>query len=85
MPQQDLLVLTGIGTFFIVIGLCAIFWGRNEEKGYYDSIANRPDEREFLEHWPPRPQFGALKIGGRIAVSIGALMIIMGGILWLWG
>ncbi len=85
MPHQDWLILMGMGGLFILLGLAAIIWGRSEEKKYYDSLSTRTDEREFLEHWPPRPQFGALKIGGRIALAIGVLMIVMSGALWLWG
>jgi hypothetical protein len=85
MPQQDWFLLMGMGGLFILLGLAAIIWGRNEEKDYYDSISSRTDEREFLEHWPPRPQFGALKIGGLIAISIGLLMLLISSAFWLWG
>ena len=78
MPQCDCFVLVGMGGLFILLGLGAIIWGRSEEKSYYDSVSAHPDEREFLEHWPQRPQFGALKIGGRIAIAVGVLMIVMG-------
>ena len=85
MPQQDLFVLIGMGGLFILLGLAAFIWGKREEKSYYDSLSSHPDTREFLEHWPQRPQFGALKIGGWIATTIGILMIVMGGVLWLLG
>ncbi len=88
MPQNDWFVLMGIGGLFILLGLGAIIWGKSEEKSYYDSLSSRPDnadKREFLEHWPQRPQFEALKIGGWIAIAIGVLMIVMGGAFWLWG
>ena len=85
MPQNDLFTLMGIGGLFILLGLAAIIWGKREEKSYYDSLANRHDQREFLEHWPPRPQFGALKTGGLIATAIGVLLVVMGGAFWLWG
>lgn len=85
MPQNNWLVLMGMGGLFILLGLAAIIWDRSEEKSYYDSLSTRPDKREFLEHWPQRPQFGALKIGGRIAIALGLLMIIMGGAFLLWG
>jgi len=84
MPQYDWLMLIGMGGLFVLLGIAAIIWGRREEKSYYDSLSTRTDTREFLEHWPQRPQFGALKIGGRIAIAIGGLMIIMGGAFWLW-
>ncbi|MFC1977002.1 hypothetical protein ACFLWS_01875 [Chloroflexota bacterium] len=85
MPQHDWFVIMGMGGLFILLGLAAIIWGRKEEKGYYDSLSTQADTREFLEHWPRRPQFGALKIGGRIAIAIGVLMIVMSGAFWLWG
>ena len=85
MPQYDWFVIMGMGGLFILLGLAAIIWGRREEKDYYDSLSTQADAREFLEHWPRRPQFGALKIGGRIAIAIGMLMIVMGGAFWLWG
>ena len=85
MPQHDLFVLMGMGGLFIFLGLTAIIWGRSEEKSYYDSLSTRTDTREFLKHWPQRPQFGALKIGGLIAIAIGTPMIVIGGALLLWG
>ena len=85
MSQSDLFTLMGIGGLFILLGLGAIIWGRSEEKSYYNSLSTRRDTREFLEHWPPRPQLGALKIGGRIALAIGVLMIALAGALRLWG
>jgi len=75
----------GMGGLFILLGLGAIIWGRSEEKSYYDSLTTRTDIRESLEHWPQRPQFGALKIGGWIAIALGLLMIIIGGVIWLVG
>ena len=83
MPQHDWFVLIGMGALFILFGLAAIIWGRSEEKSYYDSLSTHTDTREFLEHWPQRPQFGALKIGGWIAIAVGLVMTIMGGIFWL--
>ena len=85
MPQHDWFVLMGMGGLFILLGLGAIIWGRSEEKSYYDSLSTRTDTREYLEHWPQRPQFGALKIGGRIAIAVGVLMLVMGGVLLLQG
>ena len=85
MPQHDCFVLMGMGGFFILLGLGAIIWGRREEKSYYDSLSTRTDAREFLEHWPPRPQFGALKIGGWIALAVGVVVIALGGAFLLWG
>jgi hypothetical protein len=85
MFQQDLFVLMGLGGLFIFLGLGAITWDRREKKSYYDSRSTYTDTREFLEHWPQRPQLGALRIGGWIAVAIGVLLVVMGGSLLLWG
>lgn len=85
MPYNDFWVLMGIGGVFILLGLAAIIWGKREEKSYYDSLSDRADLREYLEHWPQRPEPGALKVGGWIAIAIGVLLAIVGGILWLWG
>ena len=84
MPHQDYFILMGIGGLFIIPGLAAAIWGKKEEQDYYDAIAARPgDAREFMIHWPPRIQPGALKIGGWIAIATGAAMLATGGILVL--
>lgn len=87
MPQRDWLLLISLGGLFILLGVGAIIWDKREERGYYNSLSasGRPDAREFLERWPRRPQFGALKTGGWIAIAIGSVMILVGGIFWLWG
>ncbi|MEE9583428.1 MAG: hypothetical protein V3W01_02040 [Dehalococcoidales bacterium] len=85
MPQTDLLALIGLGGLFILLGVAAIFWGRGERKSYYNAIATRPDVREYMQHTPERPEPGALKIGGVIAISVGLVMLLMGGAFWLWG
>ena len=86
MPHGDGLILIGVGGLFIIIGIAATIWGKREEKGYFDSLSARPgDAREFMEHWPPRPQPGALKIGGWIALTIGFLILVVGIALRLLG
>ncbi|MFC1921065.1 hypothetical protein ACFLYQ_05005 [Chloroflexota bacterium] len=85
MPQTDSIVLMVMGGLFILLGLAAIIWGKKEESSYFDNLSTRPDTREFMERWPPRPQFGALKIGGWIAIAIGILMAVWGFVSWLSG
>ena len=85
MPHYDYLILMGMGGLFILLGLAAIFWGKQEGKSYYDAISARSDVREFVEHEPERPEPGALKIGGWIAIGIGLLMVVIGSAFWLWG
>jgi hypothetical protein len=78
MPNIDSFVLIGMGCLFVILGIAAIIWGKREERMYYDTLSTRPDTREFLDRWPQRPQFGALKIGGWIAIAIGLMMVIWG-------
>ena len=86
MLYQDFFVLMGVGGLFIILGLATVIWGKREEKSYYNSLSTRPgDLREFVKHWPQRPQPGALKIGGWIAIAIGVVMLATGVALWLSG
>jgi len=85
MPPGDCFIMMGIGGFFVILGIILIFWGKGEEKGYYNSLAARSDAREFLEHWPERPRVGAGKIGGWIALAVGLVLAAVGGALWFWG
>ena len=85
MSPQDSVIVLGIGGFFTVAGLAVLFWGRREERKYYDSIAGRHDAREFMEHWPRRAEPGALKVGGWIALALGVIMLILGGVFLIWG
>ena len=82
MTQGDAIILMGLGGGFIVLGIIGIIWGRREEKGYFDALASRSDLREFMNHWPERPQPGALRTGGWIAIAVGAVMLIVRAILW---
>ena len=84
MPQTDLWIMVGLGGLFILLGLGAFFWGRSEEKRYFSAISTRTDVREYMEHTPLRPEPGALKVGGLIAILVGLVMLIM-GVVWLWG
>ncbi|MFC2066662.1 hypothetical protein ACFLUO_06380 [Chloroflexota bacterium] len=77
----DSYILLGIGGFFIILGIASILWGKHEEQNYYNALSTRPDVREFMEHWPIRPQPGALKIGGWIAMTVGLLVLATGIIL----
>jgi len=85
VPGGDYLILMGMGGLFIFLGLVSVIWGRSEERRYYDSLSTRTDVREYLEHEPQRPEPGALKIGGWIAIAIGLVMVAIGGGFWLWG
>jgi ABC-type Fe3+ transport system permease subunit len=75
------LVLAIAGGVFIVLGIISIMWGRHEQRIIDEALTTHTDVREFISHWPERPQPGALKIGGWIAVSLGVLMVVLGLIL----
>jgi len=85
MAYPDYLILMAMGSGFIGAGIGVFFWGKREEKSYYDSLATRTDLREFLEHSPKHPEHSSLKIGGWITIIIGAVMLGVGGGLRLWG
>ena len=83
MASQGWWVAIVLGAVFVLLGLGAVLWGRREEKSYYDALTTRTDLREFFAHWPMRPQPEALKIGGWIAVAVGVVIAIIGGIFGL--
>jgi len=83
MASQDWIMPLVVGGVFIALGVVSILWGRREEKKYYESLTTRTDLREFIAHWPGRPQPGALKVGGWIAVAAGVIIALVGGILGL--
>ena len=85
VPSGDCFILMGMGGFFAILGIILIILGKGEKKAYYDSLAGRPDAREFLERWPERPRVGSLKIGGWVALAVGLVLVVMGGAFWLWG
>ena len=85
MLERDWLIAMGMGGVFLLLGIVTIFWGRGEEKSYYDAISSRHDVREYVEHQPQRPEPGALKVGGWIAIAIGLVALLIGGLLWLSG
>ena len=81
MSVRDCLILIGVGGLFLVLGIMMYTWGKREEESYYGEVAKRPgDTREFMERWPPRQQPGALKLGGVIAIGLGAILLVTGGI-----
>ena len=78
MSQGDVSALFVIGGVFILLGVAVIIWDWVEKKGYFNSISHHLDTREFLDGWPRRPQFGALKTGGWIGIIIGVALLVLG-------
>ena len=84
MSHEDWFILMVMGGSFVLLGLGTFFWGRREEKRYFDSISSRTDVREYLEHWPQRPEPGAIKVGGWIAITLGLFMLALGVAFLFW-
>jgi hypothetical protein len=76
------LAATIVGSIIFLLGIGAIIWGSREESGYYSSLVTRIDLREFFSRWPPRPEPGALKTGGWIAIAVG--LILAGIFSWVY-
>ena len=85
MLQPDWLVVLSLSGFFILLGLVAVILGKVEEKRYYNSVTQRPDLREFLEHTPEQAEPGALRIGGWGAIAVGVVIAVAGVGFRLWG
>ncbi|MBE9514394.1 MAG: hypothetical protein IMY83_05120 [Chloroflexi bacterium] len=75
--------IMALGGFFLVLGVAFIVWNRRERKGYYDSVMRKRDVKEFLTHEPERSWLNAWRIGGRISLVIGTMLVLAGGVLWL--
>ena len=67
-----------LGAFFIIVSVGLYFWGHKESHDYEESLSNRYDLREFIEHTPERPEPGALKIGGIIGMVLGIGLVVAG-------
>ena len=85
MSQGDVSSVLLIAGVLILVGLAAMVWDKVEKGNYLNSISHHADTREFLDGWPPRPQFGALKAGGWIAITIGVLLLLGGIAFRIWG
>jgi len=75
--------ILAMGIFFILLGITFLLWNRKEVKTYYNSKSTQRDLKEFLAHEPERPWLNAWQIGGRVAIVLGTLLAIAGGVLWL--
>ncbi len=85
MTSRDLLILIIIGSVFVLLGIFGFIWGRKEEGSWYSSVSERIDVREFLEHLPGRPEPGSLRIGGKIAITVGVVLLLIALAFHLWG
>jgi hypothetical protein len=85
MSGSDLVTVCIIGGVFIILGIIGVIWGKIEEGSWYTSVSTRIDVREFLDRAPGRPEPGALKIGGRICLAIGIIILLVSLGFYIWG
>lgn len=85
MSEADWFMPMVVGGIFILLGLAGILWSKREQNTYDNRLAGRADLREFMEHWPARPEPGALKVGGGISLVIGLVLLILGVVFLIRG
>lgn len=81
MSSAETIILMAVGGGFILLGIISILWGRYEEKRLFEALSEKRDLREFSLKHVETPQPGALRIGGWIAIAVGALLLLVGIIL----
>ncbi|MFO8143407.1 MAG: hypothetical protein R6T78_01845 [Dehalococcoidales bacterium] len=84
MSYPDSLILLVMGIAFLSAGVGTFFKGKYDEKREYDTLTSRTDMKEFIEHSPEQSKSGSLKLGGRIAIIIGLVLLGIVGGLQLW-
>jgi len=82
MFYHDFLTMMVMGGFFVVLGLTLFISGKIGEKSYHDPSVGM-DVRGYLEQ-DVQPKYESLKVGGRISIAVGLLMLAMSGAFWLW-
>jgi hypothetical protein len=85
MTFHDIMIMIIIGGVFVLLGIVGFLWGKMEEGTYLRSVSERIDVREFLEHLPGRPEPNALRIGGKIAIAVGVVVLLVSLGFYLWG
>ena len=81
MSSTETIILMAAGGGFILLGIISMLWGRYEEKRLFEALSEKRDLREFSLKHVETPQPGALRIGGWIAIAVGALLLLVGIIL----
>jgi hypothetical protein len=85
MGVHDLIIMIIIGGIFVVLGIIGFIFGKKEEGTYYGTISERIDVREFMDHLPWRPEPDSLRIGGKIAMAVGVVLLLICLGVFLWG
>jgi hypothetical protein len=84
MTFREIMITAIIGGVFIILGIIGFVFGRRESQKYYAQESMKVDVREFLYHFPWRPEPDALRVGGKIAIAVGivSLLVALGFYLW---
>jgi hypothetical protein len=83
MLEGSYQVVLGLGGFFLFLGIIFVLWNKREKNRYYNSILlTQRDIKETITHEHERFWLHAWKIGGRISLVVGAVLLIIGVILW---
>jgi hypothetical protein len=83
--MSEWLIIVIVGAVFVILGVAGYLWGIREERRIFEALSKKPDLREFTQKHIETPQPGALKTGGRIAVILGTLLVVVGIIFWAVG
>jgi nitrogen fixation-related uncharacterized protein len=85
MSVHDLTIMVVVGGIFLILGIIGFIWSRIEEGGYYDTISEHIDVREFLDRSPGRIEPEALIIGGKLCMAVGIVILLVSLGFYLWG
>jgi hypothetical protein len=82
MSHHDLYIMLIIGGIFIVLGILGFIWSKVEESSWFNTITERIDVREFLDR---SQESNALRIGGRICIAVGIVLLLVTTGFFIWG
>jgi len=76
-------IILGMGGFFVLLGIIFMLGNRREKRKYYNSILlTRRDIKETITHEHERFWLQAWQIGGWVSLTVGIVLLIMGGVFW---
>jgi len=76
-------IILGMGGFFVLLGIIFMLGNRREKKKYYNSILlTRRDIKETITHEHERFWLQAWQIGGWVSLTVGIVLLIIGGVFW---
>jgi hypothetical protein len=82
MSAASYQVILGMGGFFVFLGIIFILWNKREKERYYNSILlTRKDIKETITREHERFWLHAWRIGGKISLIVGIILLIIGGII----